>query len=69
MSKDLGLVGNQFGTAVSVLYATYTTFEPVCKSTSRSPCPMLTPRCQPSQDHYAQDSEYARTAYVPKSTC
>lgn len=31
MSQSLGLVGNQFGTAVSVLYATYTTFEPVCE--------------------------------------
>lgn len=31
MSKSLGLVDNQFGTAVSVLYATYTTFEPVCE--------------------------------------
>jgi hypothetical protein len=31
-SKDLGLVGNQYGAAVSILYATYVTFEPVCES-------------------------------------
>ncbi|WWC65480.1 uncharacterized protein I303_108098 [Kwoniella dejecticola CBS 10117] len=29
MSVDLGLVGNQFGTCVSIVYATYVTFEPV----------------------------------------
>ncbi|ORY35062.1 major facilitator superfamily domain-containing protein [Naematelia encephala] len=28
-NKDLGLVGNQFGAAVSVVYATYVVFEPV----------------------------------------
>ncbi|WRT68164.1 uncharacterized protein IL334_005139 [Kwoniella shivajii] len=29
LSTDLGLVGNQYGTAVSIVYATYVTFEPV----------------------------------------
>lgn len=29
LSKDLGLKGNQFGTCVSVVYATYVTFEPI----------------------------------------
>jgi len=28
-SKDLGLVGNQYGAAVSVVYATYVVFEPI----------------------------------------
>jgi hypothetical protein len=31
LSKDLGLVNNQFGICVSVVYATYVTFEPVCE--------------------------------------
>lgn len=27
---DLGLVGNQYGAATSVVYSTYVIFEPIC---------------------------------------
>jgi hypothetical protein len=29
---DLGLVGNQYGAATSVVYSTYVIFEPICTS-------------------------------------
>lgn len=34
---DLGLKDNQYGAAVSIVYATYVVFEPICKFQSQSP--------------------------------
>ena len=58
MSQTLGLKGNEFGTAVSVLYATYTVGEPVSQlQRYDAPALIFADLCQPAQDRHAKAAE------------